>query len=1011
MHKLLALALFIIPSILFSQEYPVKIFTTNDGLGQMQVVSTFKDSRGYIWAGTKYGFTKYNGEKFTPYKPIIGIMGMEITQFAEDKSGNLYIQSTEGICRYDGHTFTPIKHLKPDFRNITVDNNDNVFAIVNYRLSKKNKNDSLENVNWPSIKNRRVVALKYDKKRKELLAIVDSVGLIAISEKSNKLIYACKKPTMSLKNGPNGELIFEENNGIEYRRNYINEDNISYPFLKISNKKIEILKPIPFDYPFVSDGTAYILLANTTQYQLINKEIVMPNDLNISYTKNGFFLPSEIGLIFVSTNGFKYFKKEDVPYAWSVSEDKFNNIWIWNYGFSTQKWDGTKLSKITGYHKAMQSAMNFNVNKNNKTELLANDFWYFGSLKDKFGNLWQSHGNGILHFDYKKFNFFMPMPIGRSISFCLLEDPQNNLVLSGGMKSVEIYENKPPFKSTILDKTNGLNVGYYVLAMALEKPGVYWFSGGNMISRYDSNLKKWKEFSTKNGKIKARIFSDMCFDNKKTLWIGSVENGLYYYDAKADSMMVFGGEEFREPVNFVGQADDNHLMVGSLNQIYFVDLQQWYKHHNLSFKTYNFHNGYMGMETGQAGFFKDSKGILYTTSGTILSQIDPKKLNFTDDTLKTYFTKFNRNSLPFNIASQTFTSKGDVRIEFESVGENKSVESQYSYKLDDAKEWSPWQTESVVTFSKLASGSYILQVRSRTGNGDLAFSKAAALHFSVSVMPWDSPYFPIYALMILLTGAGIYLNNRNAQKIKDRKAVNERIKQEQLLQKKELDYKSQTLQVQALQVQTAQAQMNPHFTFNVLNTLQHLINGNDTVSANANLLKLSKLMRSYLDASISSEIDPNAPEKAMITLEKEIELLQMYIDFEKLKYEERFEAKINIEPTIATDFYRIPPLIIQPFVENSIIHGVIPNENVFGKISINFMLDAEESLICEIIDNGIGRQEAQKRKDAQITAHHSRGTELVEKRVKILNEMGYKINIQTIDNEPAGTKVIIKIST
>jgi Histidine kinase len=1001
--------LFLFSSQIFSQEYPVKIFTTNDGLSQMQVLTTFKDSRGFIWVGTKYGICKYNGEKFTRYKPIQNVLGSEVNEFIEDYSGNLYINSTERISRFDGKDFKAIKHVREVNESLTISPDNKLYAIINHKITKINEADSLIELNWPSLKNRKINRVYFEKGKKELLAIIDSIGLVEITENTLKVIFPSKEPNLELTYSATGQRIFKILSGDKETIYYQKADKQWVKFIEFNQKQLKITNSVPFDYPFVFQQNAYILVANTTNYQLINKDILSPHEENwITYVKNGFYMPSELGLIYVNTNGFKYFKKEDVPYCWSVSEDKFENKWIWNYGYPTTKWNGQKMVMVNGYLNAIQKSLDYNFKEDKR---IAGDWWYFGSLKDKYGNLWQSHGNGILHFDYKKFNFFTSKPIQRSISFSILEDTTNNVILSGSYKSVDIYENKPPYKSTTLDAQNGLNVGTYVLSMALESAGIYWFGGGNMVSRYDSNKKTWKEFSKKNGKMNTRIFLDMCYDSHKTLWIASVENGLYYYNSKRDSMMIFPNDEFRDPINFVGEIDAEHLMVGGSHQIYVVDLKAWYTQNKVIIKTYNNHNGYMGMETGQHGFFRDSKGILWIASGTILSVIDPKKLNLNSDSLRTYFTKFNRVDLPFNYTNQTYSSKGDVRAEFESVGENKSVESQYAYKLDGAEEWSPWQNEPVVTFSKLASGNYTLCVKSRTGNGDDSFTTPSTIRFSVSVPIWESPNFPLYALATLMAAIWLFYYSNNRQIRKDRKAQLEITNQQQLLLQKELDYKSQTLQVQALQVQTAQAQMNPHFTFNVLNTLQHLINGNDTESANLNLLKLSKLMRSYLDASISSEIDPKSPEKSMITLDKEIELLQMYVDFEQLKYENRFEVNLNVAPEIGTDFYRIPPLIIQPFVENAIVHGVIPNENVFGKITVNFKLDDDENLICEIIDNGLGRQEAQKRKEAQITAHLSHGTELVEKRVKILNELGYKINIQTTDNEPSGTIVTIIIIT
>ncbi len=559
-----------------------------------------------------------------------------------------------------------------------------------------------------------------------------------------------------------------------------------------------------------------------------------------------------------------------------------------------------------------------------------------------------------------------------------------------------------------------MKISNYILSIALERPGVYWLGGGNMLMRYDSDHKTWKEFSIANGKTKSKGFGDMCFDNRHTLWVTSLLNGLHYYDARLDSLVQVPSEELNEPASSVLQISQNQLLIGSLRQLYILDLQAWYKNKKIVLKAFNNRNGYQGIEPGQKGLYKDSKGYIWVTSGTELSRFKLDRLVLKNDTLKTFITQFNGKPIPFNgILQDNISTTGNVRIEFESVGENKSLDSEYSYFIEGiTPTWTNWQEEPVVTLSKLASGDYRLLVKSRTGNGDDRYSKITSFDFVVEVFFWQSPYFPLYAFLILLAilALGYFIYWKIQQKeiaIKEALIQKEKEAQQELINK-EVTLKKQTTQIKSLQVQTAQAQMNPHFTFNVLGTLQALIYKQDTKSANDNLLKLSKLMRSYLDASISSEIDPHSQESGMITLEEEIELLQMYIDFEQLTYRDRFEALINISPDISKDFYKIPPLLIQPFVENAIKHGVLPNRKVFGKVDIAFSLDEQENLVCIISDNGIGREASQLLQQTSMKTYKSLGTALVKKRVNILSELGFKIDIHYQDNPTGGTTVTIK---
>lgn len=147
-----------------------------------------------------------------------------------------------------------------------------------------------------------------------------------------------------------------------------------------------------------------------------------------------------------------------------------------------------------------------------------------------------------------------------------------------------------------------------------------------------------------------------------------------------------------------------------------------------------------------------------------------------------------------------------------------------------------------------------------------------------------------------------------------------------------------------------------------------------------------------------------------IQLSREVELLKMYIEFEQLQYVDRFEYEISLDGKLNTENYRVPPLILQPFVENAIKHGLLyksPSEK--GMLLIRFISLNEDTLICTIEDNGVGRTEANLIQTRSLKKYKSRGTELVKRRVDILNEMGYDITITVDDGITGGTVVTIQI--
>jgi two-component system, LytTR family, sensor kinase len=178
------------------------------------------------------------------------------------------------------------------------------------------------------------------------------------------------------------------------------------------------------------------------------------------------------------------------------------------------------------------------------------------------------------------------------------------------------------------------------------------------------------------------------------------------------------------------------------------------------------------------------------------------------------------------------------------------------------------------------------------------------------------------------------------------------------------------------QLTALRAQMNPHFIFNALNSIQQYILKGDVDQANKYLSKFSRLQREVLNNS-----DQN-----FISLEKEIEMLNLYLELEQLRFSENFEYAISIENEIDPTEVKIPPMILQPFVENAIWHGLMPKKGS-KQVAIEFILLSDTIMQCIIRDNGIGRQAAARLKESSATpVHKSRGLALVYERLQILKQ-------------------------
>ena len=197
-------------------------------------------------------------------------------------------------------------------------------------------------------------------------------------------------------------------------------------------------------------------------------------------------------------------------------------------------------------------------------------------------------------------------------------------------------------------------------------------------------------------------------------------------------------------------------------------------------------------------------------------------------------------------------------------------------------------------------------------------------------------------------------------------------------------------------------QMNPHFVFNCLGSISSFIVQNGTDSAIKYLSKFSKLMRLTLEYS----------KESLIPIDREIEGLQNYLELEQLRFNKMFDFTITKDPHIEDDM-AIPPLLLQPFVENAIIHGIVPKKEK-GNIHVDFAI-ANDKLVCTVTDDGIGFARSKQLKENSVTVHKSMALEITRKRLEVIQAFTSKtsqVEIKAMTNdagEPNGTMIILNL--
>jgi len=295
-------------------------------------------------------------------------------------------------------------------------------------------------------------------------------------------------------------------------------------------------------------------------------------------------------------------------------------------------------------------------------------------------------------------------------------------------------------------------------------------------------------------------------------------------------------------------------------------------------------------------------------------------------------------------------------------------EIKMEYRFEDS-EWFQNNISEMINFSGLKHGNYQLEIRVKNNSAEAPVFNTRTFTFNIEPYWYQSLLFKI-----AITGLGlllIWLFYKNK--------INQ-VKREAQLKS------SYELKLAETEMQALRSQMNPHFLFNSLNAIDHFIVKNDSIKASDYLNRFSKLIRQILQNS----------KKKLIPLNDELDVLRLYIELESLRFNESFDYKINIDKTVELSEATIPPMLIQPYVENAIWHGLMHKKGE-RKLTVNLSKTGEYLKIA-IIDNGIGRSASAALKSRSALTQKSLGTKLTSDRIESLNKLNQSMTSVIIDD-------------
>ncbi|MDI9871527.1 sensor histidine kinase [Flectobacillus roseus] len=990
-------------NISLAQDFPLWKYTPQDGLAQSQVLSYLKDSRGIIWVGTYGGLSRFDGEHFTNYTVKDGLLGSTVTHILEDSKGYIWVLCRElGFVRFDGKKFEqfPLDETAQYWSKLILLKNGELIVSWGKEVLRFN-GKSFEK--HPRYKFSNPIGSIFYLKESNQLFFEDvnqnffqetSKGIVPVKDLSGWVFQAITF---------NDVIVFESKPINEMIRYFIFDGYSLKPFLKISPKQKEVINTFKYDFIFSNEGKVYLIKAESKKIDIVGENLVLIDIIDQgSDNKKLAWLPTEKGLVRLTKRGFRQFSESQVPNCWSVVQDKDKQFYFSNYSLFLQKYDGTKIEKVPNelYRNVINRTYR-QLNIKDFADQKSSNLWYFKSIRSTNNDLWFPSNHGMLRLRDNKWTLFTS-PTGHRLVFAQAYDTLRGKIIGTSIGRIFSLNIAKPNQLEYLQDTNAILFKGLILCAAVSPKGEYWL-GGKCIGRYNPETKRYRYYKYASDGSKLGKMLGLAYDWEKRLWAYDIIGGVYVYNEKKDSFDRAFKSYFNTAVSFVEQIDHRHLAFGNSTGIHILDLSIFKKNGNGFVQVFNHHNGYNGIEPNQLGSYRDFDGNIWITSGTILSKMIPSELDYSLQPLKIHVLAIGGERYPFIKQTQVYelpNQQNSTTFTLESIGDNKPFRSQYSFRIKGfINEWSEWQEQNKIMVNNLSNGEHIIEFRTRMGNLSTSSSSVMAINIRVNAPFYKSPNFYKYAtitfflLMVVILIIAIRSIRQSRKLVSQSQKIGE-----------------QEHKVRFLQVQTIQAQMNPHFTFNVLGTLQHLILNNETQKASENLLKLSTLIRNYLEASLLTDNKNGSLFSHEIQLSREVELLKMYIEFEQLQYVDRFEYEISLDGKLNTENYRVPPLILQPFVENAIKHGLLyksPSEK--GMLLIRFISLNEDTLICTIEDNGVGRTEANLIQTRSLKKYKSRGTELVKRRVDILNEMGYDITITVDDGITGGTVVTIQI--
>ncbi len=953
------------PELANSQQVEYKAFTTKDGLPSNHVYQCVEDNHGFLWVATGAGVARFDGKHFQIFTIEHGVPDNEVLQIVKEKNGTIWINSFKQSPAY----FDDVKNR---FINAREDSNlAKVSGTANMNMFVLDDGVMYHNENGSFVFRNRKLELSgvpFFVKRN------NDTSLIACNRYWNDSLKAYKTwliwysnyksiDSIPITHGDSRLVYLLNNNG----RNYLFDATRKKCFIlwdfQTNPLKYKIDSvPIPesfFSTSFTPD--CFYVVSNSAKIHVFDKKTLQYKyELSGNYLPNNFYNDSK-GNRWVSTidKGLLVLRMKSIA---SVEMPLgFTNT---NFISIALKKDGSVLSG-NYYGEVVEASRNkFTIHKVvdkkpsrlRKILVAGNDVY---TISDATDGIFINYTKQLL----SRVNGYRPFG-GKTGIIC------NDTLIVVGTTSGIIRVNTKNQKLSNLFRLKRATA----LARANDTEIYFGSTDGLYKLNYINN--SFKSLAGNHSLLAERVTA-ICSTNDGLVWVSTSGNGI----------VVLQNDKVIQNITLTDGLIDNsaRCLIATKNQVWLgtskgISIIK-YKLNNgeLHFTIANLsvNDGLAGTEINEMAYNNDT--VYAATSNGI--SIIPTNIVFIASTIRTQLIAININQSDTSISDNYRLAywQNNIQMKFAGIELNGHFKSM-QYTLDKDSAWTNLSNNALSL--QLGSGDHHLRVRSIDVNGNVS-SHILNIRFIIATPFWRALWFWL-VVVFLLQIITAYLVSKWYKRHKEKKLA----KQLALLE------------TAALEQQAFTSLMNPHFIFNALNSIQYYINVQDRQSANRYLSDFASLIRKNFEASQNS----------FVPLEEELENAKIYLRLEQMRFKDKFVYEIVSDTAVDIEEWMIPATMIQPLLENSILHGLMPS-TIPGKLQIHLSIH-NNGLEISIIDNGIGITNSNILK--QRSNHKSHGMQLIGKRISALSyfvsePIGYTVTPVCVDEKNPGSKTVIRI--